>query len=98
VIASAWVGGFLDAVALHPEAWKALMDDDDAGMLMVPLLLLNGDLEFDDSEHDEDEFLIEAPDMIPTCIAGIHRFWKSRSRMAAANVRRNRRRENNRRR
>jgi uncharacterized protein len=60
VIASDWVGGFLGAVTLRPGAWKPLMDDDDAGRVMVPLLILNA----------------EAPDMIPTCIIGIHRFWR----------------------
>src|SRR5690242_16925480 len=29
VIASDWAGGFLDAVALRADAWKALTDDDD---------------------------------------------------------------------
>jgi uncharacterized protein len=79
VIASDWAGGFLDAVSLRPEVWKALMENDDAGMLMVPLLLLNGDLEFNDEPDgavDEDAFLAEAPDMIPMCIAGIHGFWQ----------------------
>ena len=82
VIASDWAGGFLDAVALRPEAWKPLMENDDAGMLMVPLLLLNGDLEFNDEPDgavDEDAFLAEAPDMIPMCIAGINEFWRNRS-------------------
>jgi hypothetical protein len=46
----------------------------------MPLLLLNGDLEFDDKVVDEDTFLAEVPEMIPTYIAGIHQFWKSRSR------------------
>ena len=77
VSASDWAGGFLDAVALRPEAWTPLMEDDDAGMLLVPLLLLNGDLEFDDKVADEDVFLAEVPEMIPTCIAGIHQFWKN---------------------
>jgi uncharacterized protein len=79
VIASDWAGGFLDAVALRPEAWTPLMEHDDAGMLMLPLLLLNGDLEIDDSTDDEDAFLAEAPDMILMCIAGINEFWRNRS-------------------
>lgn len=79
VIASDWAGGFIDAVALRPEAWKPLMADHEAEMFMVPLLLLNGDLAFDDGA-DEDEFFVEAPDMIPTCIIGIHRFWRTRHR------------------
>jgi uncharacterized protein len=79
VIASDWAGGFLDAVALRPGAWKPLIEHRD-GILIVPLLLLNGDIEWDDGSEgtiSEDEFLAEAPDMIPTCLAGIHEFWKN---------------------
>ena len=47
VIASDWAGGFLDAVALRPMAWKSLIESDDAGILMAPLFLLNGDLEIE---------------------------------------------------
>jgi uncharacterized protein len=98
VIASDWAGGFLDAVALRPKAWKPLMEDNRAVTLTVPLFLLNGDLEFDNIESDEDAFLAEAADIIPTCIAGIHEFWKSRSQTPGADVRRSRRGGNSRRR
>ena len=77
VIASDWAGGFLDAVALRPQAWKSLVEDDRARILMAPLFLLNGDIEFDVSPADEDELLAEASDMIPTCTAGINEFWRN---------------------
>ena len=67
VIASDWADGFLDAVALRPQAWKPLMEDDSLGILLVPLFILNGDLEPDsgpDGVVDEDEVLGEAADMI----------------------------------
>ena len=98
IIASDWAGGFLDAVALRPEAWRLLMEDDDAGMLIVPLLLLNGDLEFDGSIADENEFYAEAPDMIPTCITGIYEFWRNRAGGPKVGMRGNRRRNGGRRR
>ena len=79
VIASDWAGGFLDAVALRPQAWRPLIEDDRAGILLAPLFLLNGDMEIADSAADEDELLAEASDMIPTCIAGIHEFWRKLS-------------------
>ena len=41
---------------------------------MVPLFLLNSDMEISDSAVDENELLAEASDMNPTCIAGIHEF------------------------
>src|ERR1700693_2366497 len=77
VIASDWAGGFIDAVALRPTAWKPLIESDGAGILMAPLFLLNGDMEIADSAADENRLLEEASDMIPTCIAGIHEFWRS---------------------
>ena len=76
VIASDWAGGFLDAVALRPQAWKPLMEDDRAGILMAPLFLLNGDTEIAEGATDENELLADASDMIPTCVAGIHEFWR----------------------
>ena len=77
VIASDWAGGFLDAVALRPLAWKPLVEDDGARILMAPLFLLNGDIEFDDGAAGEDDLLAEASDMLPTCIAGIYAFWRN---------------------
>ena len=78
VIASDWAGGFLDAVALRPQAWGPLIDDDGVGVLMTPLFMLNGDIEIDESVADENELLADASDMIPTCITGIHEFWRNR--------------------
>jgi uncharacterized protein len=74
IIASDWAGGFLDAVALRPQAWKPLMEDDRAGVLMAPLCLLNGDMEIADGTTDEHELLAEAVDMVPACAAGIYEF------------------------
>ena len=76
VIASDWAGGFLDAVALRATAWEPLIESDDAGILMAPLFLLNGDMEIDDAA-DENELMAQASDMIPTCIAGIREFWRN---------------------
>ena len=69
-------GGFLDAVALRATAWEPLIESDDAGILMTPLFLLNGDMEIDDAA-DENELMAQASDMIPTCITGIHAFWQN---------------------
>jgi uncharacterized protein len=77
VIASDWASGFLDAVALRSQAWRPLIGDDHAGILLAPLFLLNGDVVLDDGAADEEELLAEVSDMIPTCIAGIHEFWRN---------------------
>jgi hypothetical protein len=34
-------------------------------------------MEIGDGAADEHELLAEASDMIPTCVAGIHEFWKN---------------------
>jgi uncharacterized protein len=80
VIASDWAAGFLDAVALRTKAWEPLIEHDRAGIMMLPILLLNGEAELDagpDSTIEEDEFLAEVPGIIPACVASIHDFWKS---------------------
>jgi uncharacterized protein len=80
VIASDWAGGFLDAVALRTQAWRPLIEDDRAGILIMPILLLSGDAQLDtgtDSAVDKEAFLAEVPDIIPACVAGIHEFWKN---------------------
>ena len=93
VIASDWAAGFLDAVALRTKAWEPLIEHDRAGIMMLPILLLNGDAELDagpDSAIDEDEFLAEVPDIIPACVAGIHEFWKNNATLRKARSRRGR--------
>jgi uncharacterized protein len=75
-IASDWAGGFLDAVALRAMAWEPFIESDGAGILMAPLFLLTGAMVIGDA-NDETELLAQASDMIPTCIAGIHEFWRA---------------------
>ena len=88
VIASDWAGGFLDAVALRPKSWEPLIKDRKAGIMMEPFLVLNGDAELPagrDGAADEEKFMAEAPDLISTCVLGIHEFWKkSRGRLRSA--------------
>jgi uncharacterized protein len=93
VIASDWAAGFLDAVALRKKAWEPLIEHDRAGIMILPILLLNGDAEFDagpDSAINEDEFLAEVPDIIPACVAGIHEFWKNNETLRKSPSRRGR--------
>jgi hypothetical protein len=64
-------------------AWAPLIDDDGARILMAPLFLLNGDIELADSAAEENELLAEASDIIPACVAGIHKFWRNYQRPTA---------------
>jgi hypothetical protein len=72
-----------DAVALRPKAWELPITHDRAGIMIMPILLLNGDAELDlglkDGAFDQEEFLEEVPSIIPACVAGIHEFWKKKS-------------------
>lgn len=80
VIASDWAGGFLDAVAMRPEAWEALIRHRRSRMMMMPFLLLNGDAELhvgSDGPVDEEAFLAEVPNIIAACVAGIHEFRRN---------------------
>ena len=72
VIASDWAAGFLDAVSLRPKAWEPLFTHGRAGIMIMPILLLNGDAEINagtDSAVDKEVFLAEVPDIIPACVA-----------------------------
>jgi hypothetical protein len=55
-------------MALRLMALKPLMEHDRAGILMAPLFLLSGDMKID-NVAGENEFMAQASDMIPTCIA-----------------------------
>jgi uncharacterized protein len=79
VIASDWAGSFLDAVALRPKVWERLTKDREGGIMMEPFFVLNGDAQLPagrDGDDDEERFMAEAPDLISTCVPGIHEFWK----------------------
>jgi uncharacterized protein len=82
VIAADWAEGFVDAVRLRPEAWRPLLEDREALVMLMPILALCGDAEGGsplelDPEEDAD-LLAQAPELIPACVAGIDGFWKER--------------------
>jgi uncharacterized protein len=93
VIADDWAEGFVDAIRLRPEAWRPLVEDPEAFVLLIPILALCGDEEGGsplelDPEEDAD-LLDQAPDLIPVCVADMHGFWKERcGRPAAASTKR----------
>ena len=75
IIASDWAAGFLDAVALRSQAWKPLLEDSQARLLMAPLFVLSGDIEVEDDVADENELMATAAAMIPDSVIGIQSFW-----------------------
>ena len=74
----------MDAVRLRPEAWRPLLEDREALVLLMPILALCGDAEGEggsplglDPEAEAD-LLAEAPELIPACVVGIRGFWEER--------------------
>ena len=58
--------------------WESLIRHRRAEIMMMPLMLLNGDAELHigtDEAVDEDQFMAEVPDIIPACVLGIYEFW-----------------------
>ena len=76
IIASDWAAGFLDAIALHPEAWRPLLEEDSGRLLITPIFVLSGDLAVPDATVDENELMAAAMEMVPECVANIHAFWR----------------------
>lgn len=70
-----WVDGFTCALGLRPDAWNRLLDeaDEETRTTMVFLMALQeiytGHSKFTDEEIDAID--IEAPDLIPNCVATI---------------------------
>jgi hypothetical protein len=79
-IAMDWAEGFAQAVALRPEAWRPLLEDREALVLLMPILALCGDeeggLPLGLDPEAEAGLLAEAPGLIPACVVGIHDFWE----------------------
>ncbi len=98
LIVTDWAAGFLDAVGLRPGAWEPLIRHGEAGVLMLPLLVLGAE----DSEHppfggpslpkaEIERLHAEGAHIIPECVVGIHAFWRER-RARPGSTRRLRRR------
>jgi uncharacterized protein len=81
-----WVDGFTHAMRLPPEAWENLLDlaDDETRATMIFMMALQdiytGNSKFTDDEIDEID--LEAPDLIPNCVATI--LHQSRPELAGA--------------
>ena len=83
-----WVDGFTRAMALRPDAWTQLLDrvDEETRSSLIFLMALQdiytGDSKFTDEEIDKID--IEAPGLIPNCVATILR--QSRPELAGADA------------
>jgi uncharacterized protein len=70
-----WVDGYTRALGLRPDAWEKLLDraDEETRSTMIFLMALQdiytGNSKF--TEEEIDEIDLEAPDLIPNCVATI---------------------------
>jgi uncharacterized protein len=82
VMASAWANGFLQAMELHMDAWRPLLENPTSGLYLLPLVTLSRQ-----SAEDDDTLLIQplnkamvamAAATLPACARRINQFWRSR--------------------
>ena len=82
VIAADWAEGFLEAIDMRTDAWLPLIRDKEAGVLLMPILALCGDMDglslLPLDAETKAEFLAEAPEMIPVRVFGIASYWRDR--------------------
>ncbi len=87
VIAGDWAEGFLDAMDLRSREWAEMLEDEEEGRPLIPILGLAG------SENESPDLAggseklarlrADATDMIPSCIFKIDAYWKARRRPGA---------------
>lgn len=87
VIAGDWAEGFMDAISLRPIEWGDMLDDEETGLPLFPIIALAGKVEtgsVPDGEADgQNQLLTEAADLIPSCVIAIDAFWKARRESAS---------------
>jgi uncharacterized protein len=86
VIAADWAEGFADAVRFRPDAWRPLLEDRLANVLLTPIMVLCDEPAGGSPLDPEVRAALqsEVADGIPVCVAGIHALWKGRRGRPAA--------------
>ncbi len=82
VLAADWAEGFMDAFGLRVDAWDALFEDEDARLLIGPIMAHlhdnDGKPHIDGSPEEIQKIRDENAQILPYAIKGIHDFWKAR--------------------
>ena len=82
VIAGDWAEGFMDAMRLRSVEWAALLNDEKAGLPLVPIITLIGDEEgrpiLGNKAEKQAQLDAETSDLIPSCVIQIDAYWKER--------------------
>jgi uncharacterized protein len=80
-----WAAGFMQAVSLCADAWRPVFADGDVVSLLIPIAAIAGlAIPVEDAaelplpEALLKRFLDDAESVLPTCVAGLRRFWRSR--------------------
>ena len=77
----------MDAIDLHSRAWAKMIEDEEDGQPLIPILGLAGCENESPVLAGASEKLAklraDATDMIPSCIVRIDAFWKARRRSRA---------------
>jgi len=82
VIAADWAEGFRLGMGLRPKSWDPLFRSKKHLLLLLPILALcsdgNGESALGLDAETENAIMIEAPEVIPSCVIRIAAFWRSR--------------------
>lgn len=83
IVVSSWCGGFVLGMEMAREEWLPLFEDEEGFVLVLPILLAASDGELaEELELDPEEVanvLEQAPELVPSCVVGIHEFFADRS-------------------
>jgi uncharacterized protein len=85
-----WAAGFMQAVSMRSDEWKAALADEDTSLLLIPIASLAQNVvaptERGAALPDEalDRLAEDAEQVLPVCVAGLRRFWRDRRIDAAA--------------
>ncbi len=87
VIAGDWAEGFMDAMGLRSSEWMEMLEDEEEGVPLLPILALAGDenegVALAGGVEELEKLHTEASVLIPTCVVEIDTFWKANRRPGA---------------
>ncbi len=87
VLAADWAEGFMEAIGLRVDAWDALFEDEDARLLIGPIMAYLHDKDgkpfIDGSPEEMLKIRDESAQSLPYAIKGKHDFWKARRQPAS---------------
>ncbi len=82
VIAGDWTEGFVDAMELRSSEWMEMLEDEEEGVPLLPILALAGDenegIALAGGVEELEKLRTKASVLIPTYVIKIDAYWKSR--------------------